>query len=46
MLHLSIIIAFNISKFSSNKKLGKEKLNKKSSLFQKFLELHLLPGFL
>ena len=34
---LSIIITFNILKFSSNKK---------SSLFKKFLELHLLLGFL
>ena len=42
----SIIITFNILKFSSNKKLEKEKLNKESSLFQKFLELHLLLGFL
>ena len=33
----SIIITFNILKFSSNKK---------SSLFKKFLELHLLLGFL
>ena len=45
-LHLSIIIPFNILKFSSNKKLEKEKLNKKSSLFKKYLELHLLLGFL
>ena len=37
---------FNILKFSSNKKLEKEKFNKKSSLFKKFLELHLLLGFL
>ena len=37
---------FNILKFSSNRKLEKEKLNKKSSLFKKVLELHLLLGFL
>ena len=42
----SIVITFNILKFFSNKKLEKEKLSKKSSLFQKFLELHLLLGFL
>lgn len=46
MLRLSVIIHFNISKFSSNNKLGKGKLNKKWSLFKKFLELHLLLGFL
>ena len=46
MLHLSFIILFNILKFSSNKKLEDEKLNKKSSLFKTFLELHLLLGFL
>ena len=45
-LCLSIIIPFDILKFSSNKKLEKEKLNKKSSLFKKFLELHILLGFL
>ena len=42
----SIVITFNILKFFSNKKLEKEKLSKKSSLFQKFLELFLLIGFL
>ena len=45
-LRLSIIMPFNILKFSSNKKLEKEKLNKKSSLFKKYLELYLLLGFL
>ena len=46
MLSLGIIIPFNVLKFSSNKKLENEKLNKKSSLLQKFLELQLLFGFL
>ena len=46
MLRLSITFPFDILRFSSNKKSGKEKLNKKSSLFKKFLELHLLLGFL
>ena len=45
-LRLSISTPFNILKFSSNKKLEKEKLNKKSSLFKEFLELYLLLGFL
>ena len=39
-------IIFNILKCSSNKKLEKGKLNKKSSLFRIFLELHLLLGLL
>ena len=38
-LHL---LTINKLKFYSNKKLKNEKLNKKSWLFQKFLELHLL----
>ena len=46
MLRLSIIISFNILKFSSNNKLENEKMNKRSSLSKKFLELHLLFGFL
>ena len=46
MLRLSFIIPFNILKFSSNKKLEDKKLNKKSSLFKTFFELHLLLGFL
>ena len=45
MIRFSITFPFNILRFSSNKKSGKEKLNKKSSLFKKFLELHLLFGF-
>ena len=39
MLRLSIIIPFNILKFSSNKKLENEKLNKKISIFKKLLQL-------
>ena len=41
MLRLSIIIPFDILKFSSNEKLEKEKLNNKKLLFKKFLKLHL-----
>ena len=45
-LRLSIIIPFNNFELSSSKKLEKEGINKKSSMFEKFLELLFLLGFL
>ena len=45
-LRLSIIIPFINFELSSSKKLVKEGINKKSSIFEKFLELLFLLGFL